>query len=82
MPLCVLNRLNNSIAVVFNLLNIPSTLFYKLKDPKNLANLKLLYVCQGRRCLFIISEPVYNLDKIVLLRKTKVNSLTVLVNKL
>jgi hypothetical protein len=81
-PLCVLSRLNNSIAVVFDLLNIPSMLFYKLKDPRNLADLKLLYVCQGYRRLLITSKPVYGSDKIVLLCKAKVNSLTVLVNKL
>lgn len=44
-PPRVCSRLDGRVAVIFNLLNIPSTLFHKLEDLRMPADLKLLHIC-------------------------------------
>jgi hypothetical protein len=41
-----LSRLDCAVAVILNLLNIPSTLFNKIEEVRMPADLKLLHICQ------------------------------------
>jgi hypothetical protein len=44
-PLSFLGRLNSGVAIIFEILNILSILFNKLKKLGVSADLKLLYIC-------------------------------------
>jgi hypothetical protein len=61
-PPRVLGGLDSRVAVILDLLDIPSTLFNELKGFRMPADLKLLHVCQGCRSSLVTSEPANGLE--------------------
>jgi len=76
-PLRFLGRLNSRVAVIFEISDILSTFFNKLKELGVSADLKLLYICQSFRGSLVADQLINRSDKIISSYRAKVYRLTV-----
>ena len=63
--------------MVFEISDVLSTLFNKLKELRVLTDLKFLHVCQSFRRILMADQPANYSDKIISSCRAKVDRLTV-----